>query len=184
LSFAIFYLCKYPEYQNKVLEEVLRVKGDQKELNSDQIGQLTFTRQILNECLRLHPPVYEVDKENTKDTNLCGLYVPIGTTIGINILGLHTDPLIWKDPFRFDPNRWTEENLSKIADLRSSFIPFSIGTRDCIGKFFTYNEATIILAQIVSRYHLKLTNSDEILTPEMYITTKPKSFSIKITTRI
>jgi cytochrome P450 len=131
--------------------------------------------------------VNEVDKENTKDTNLCGLYVPIGTAIGINILGLHTDPLIWKEPFRFDPDRWSEENVLKIADLRSSFIPFSIqsiGPRDCIGKFFTYNEATITLAQIVARYLLKPTNSDEILTPEMYITTKPKSFSIKITTRI
>jgi cytochrome P450 len=81
--------------------------------------------------LRMYPPVPMVDKESTKNVILNNKYAfSKNEHIAINILGLHYNENIYKNPYEFDPDRFSEENIKNI-DLKTCFLPFSGGYRNC-----------------------------------------------------
>lgn len=58
--------------------------------------------------------------------------VPKGTNVFISIFHIHRNPDYWEDPLKFDPDRFLPENQAKI--IPGSYLPFSSGPRNCIGK--------------------------------------------------
>jgi cytochrome P450 len=148
-------LCCHPEIQDKLRNEILKEIKEKKSLTFSDVEKMIYLNQVVNETLRMIPPVPEVDKETDEDMFVGDLFIPKGTLVGMNIFGLHHNPKIWENPNEFIPERWDEEKLQKIPNFRYSFIPFSVGARDCVGKMFAKLEAPLILALILKNFKIQ-----------------------------
>jgi cytochrome P450 len=85
----------------------------------------------------------------TKDTELCGIFIPKGSTVTVNIYDLHHSEKLWKDPFVFDPERFAEDGeATQTAGEGISWVPFGNGSRQCIGMNFSLNEQRVLLSML------------------------------------
>lgn len=110
---------------------------------------LEMTNRVLLESLRMYPPAWMTTRTVASDTELGGVVLPAGTTVGYSPYLIHRLPELYKEPDTFEPDRW----LSPPAD-RSAYIPFGAGARKCIGDRFGMAQAALILTAIISRWRL------------------------------
>jgi len=116
------------------------------------VRELTYLDRVLQETMRLYPPVYAMFREPLVDVKLGGYRIPEGAAVMCPQWAVHRSPRWWDDPERFDPDRWTRE---RAADRpRFAHFPFGGGPRHCIGKQFSLLEAKLILAVIGREYRL------------------------------
>ena len=132
------------------------------------IGQLGYTRQFLDEVLRLFPPAPLLIRRANRDDDICGTRVRRGDMILAPIYALHRNPAVWDDPHRFDPNRFAPG----AAQVRYSYLPFGAGARACIGRGFALAEAQITLATLVRHFDVKVKQGWQVK-PLMMLTLKP-----------
>lgn len=112
---------------------------------------------ILNECMRLYPPVITVTRKVEREVRLGNLTLPADITIFMPILALHHDPQIWgEDVHVFKPQRFAEGVAKATNNNAAAFFPFGMGPRTCVGLNFTTNEAKIALSIILQRYKFSL----------------------------
>jgi cytochrome P450 len=102
---------------------------------------LELTTRVVHESLRLCPPAAVVARLAMRDVMVDGWRVPAGSNVVVGIMALHTDPALWPDPQRFDPDRFLPEH-SRGRD-RWQYLPFGAGPRSCIGDHFAMLEATL-----------------------------------------
>ncbi|MDX3382568.1 cytochrome P450 [Streptomyces niveiscabiei] len=183
LSFALYYLAKHPEVLNLVRRETDALWGDQTdpEPTYDEVGRLTYTRQVLNEALRLWPTAAVFGRHALEDT-LLGGRVPLRAGQAVTVLTpmLHRQPAWGDNPDLFDPERFTPE--AEAARSPHAFKPFGTGERACIGRQFALHEATMLLAMLVHRYRLH-DHAGYRLTVKETLTLKPDGFTLTLTPR-
>ncbi|MFC5213705.1 cytochrome P450 [Streptomyces coerulescens] len=183
MSFALYYLAKHPTALDRVRREVDDLWGDQAdpEPTYDEIGRLTYTRQVLNEALRLWPTAAVFSREAREDT-LLGGRIPLRAGQAALVLTpmLHRQPVWGDNPELFDPARFTAE--AEQARPVHAFKPFGTGERACIGRQFALHEATMLLAMLVHRYRLH-DHADYRLTVKETLTLKPEGFTLTLTPR-
>jgi cytochrome P450 len=122
--------------------------------NSEDLNKLTYTRMVIEESMRLYPPVHTIGREALADDTLAGRHVPKGSAVLIAPWVLHRHRRLWNNPGRFDPERFSPEHTA--ARARFSYLPFGGGRRICIGAAFALAEATLLLATIAQRYRLRV----------------------------
>jgi cytochrome P450/NADPH-cytochrome P450 reductase len=183
MSFALYYLAKHPTALQLVQREVDALWGDQAdpEPTYEEVGRLTYTRQVLNEALRLWPTAAAFSRKALDDT-LLGGRVPLRAGQGVIVLApmLHRQPVWGDNPELFDPSRFTPE--AEAARPVHAFKPFGTGERACIGRQFALHEATMLLAMLVHRYRLR-DHADYQLTVKETLTLKPEGFTLTLTPR-
>ncbi|OBH41977.1 bifunctional cytochrome P450/NADPH--P450 reductase [Mycobacterium mantenii] len=152
---TLYNIVSDPTVLHRVQAEVDSVFGTDDDYlpGYDDIGKLTYLRQVIEETLRLSPPVLNFDRMALDDTVIGGRY-PIKRGEAVTVLtgALHRQPQ-WGDNVElFDPDRFApERSASRPAAL---FKPFGTGARSCIGRQFALHEAAIALARLVHRYRL------------------------------
>ncbi|MDC0765453.1 cytochrome P450 [Streptomyces sp. HD] len=183
MSFALYYLAKHPTALQLVQREVDGLWGDQAdpEPTYDEVGKLTYTRQVLNEALRLWPTAAAFSRHALEDTMLGGR-VPLRAGQFVTVLApmLHRQPVWGDNPELFDPARFTPE--AEAARSVHAFKPFGTGERACIGRQFALHEATMLLAMLVHRFRLR-DHADYRLTIKETLTLKPDGFTLTLTPR-
>ncbi|MGW4172496.1 cytochrome P450 [Streptomyces chartreusis] len=183
MSFALYYLAKHPTALELVRREVDALWGDRADPEPayDEIGRLTYTRQVLNEALRLWPTAPVFSRQAREDT-LLGGRIPLRAGQAALVLTpmLHRQPVWGDNPERFDPARFTAE--AEAARPVHAFKPFGTGERACIGRQFALHEATMLLAMLVHRYRLH-DHADYRLTVKETLTLKPEGFTLTLTPR-
>ncbi|MEU1562234.1 cytochrome P450, partial [Streptomyces mirabilis] len=183
MSFALYYLAKHPAVLQLVQREADALWGDaaDPEPTFDEIGRLTYTRQVLNEALRLWPTAAAFSRHAREDT-LLGGRIPLRAGQAVTVLGpmLHRQPVWGDNPELFDPARFTAE--AEAARSPHAFKPFGTGERACIGRQFALHEATMLLAMLVHRYRLH-DHADYALTVKETLTLKPEGFTLTLTPR-
>lgn len=183
MSFALYYLAKHPTALELVRREVDALWGDRADPEPayDEIGRLTYTRQVLNEALRLWPTAAVFSRQAREDT-LLGGRIPLRAGQAALVLTpmLHRQPVWGDNPERFDPARFTAE--AEAARPVHAFKPFGTGERACIGRQFALHEATMLLAMLVHRYRLH-DHTDYRLTVKETLTLKPEGFTLTLTPR-
>eukprot|EP01080_Neovahlkampfia_damariscottae_P004059 gene4059-7348_t len=181
LSWSLFELAKRPEMQEKIFNEVKSIDST-KEPTLEDYESLEYTSWIVNESLRLHPPIQGVIKTNSKKRTFHGekydLTVPANETFLINILSLHTDERYWDEPMEFNPERWSKPIKNKCA-----YLPFSMGSRKCIGSTFSLIESNIILATIVKNFKVVLEDESFVPKSQFGIVAKPSDLQLKFQRR-
>ncbi len=151
---ALYNIISDPAVLDRVRAEVDTVFGADDYLPTyDDIGKLTYLRQVIEETLRLSPPVLHFDRMALEDTVIGGRY-PIKRGEAVTVLtgALHRQPG-WGDNVElFDPSRFAPERSA--ARPPALFKPFGSGARSCIGRQFALHEAAMALARLVHRYRL------------------------------
>ncbi|ELZ31242.1 cytochrome P450 [Halorubrum distributum] len=151
LTYAFYLLSNHPEARERVEGEAEEaVSGGS--LTAGAVRDMDYTERVLNESMRLYPPVYTLFREPKLDVKLGGYRIPEGSALMVSQWVIHRSERWYDDPEAFDPDRWTPERRSQRP--RFAYFPFGGGPRHCIGKAFSLLEAKIILATVCSRFEL------------------------------
>jgi cytochrome P450 len=170
LNWVWYLLSQHPEVEQAFHTEVDNVlQGRAPEFND--LANLALTRQIIEEALRIYPPVWLFTRIAIDDDTIGPYHVPAGTNIFITPYFLHRNTAYWPNPEMFDPSRF-EENAQKNRH-RFAYIPFSAGPRRCIGDFFGIVEMQIHLGLMGQHFRLHHVNDRPIeLEPAINLRTK------------
>jgi cytochrome P450 len=129
------------------------------------LPNLTYTRMVIDETLRLYPPAWVTNRRAIEDDIVCGYRIPADATISISPYVTHRDPTLWENPEGFDPDRFAPERSA--GRPRYAYFPFGGGPRQCIGKGFALLESTLVLALLAQRYELQLVPGRRVETEAM-----------------
>ncbi|KDQ10000.1 hypothetical protein BOTBODRAFT_36620 [Botryobasidium botryosum FD-172 SS1] len=171
LAFAMGLLACYPEEQQKLYEHINSVLPDGRSPRYEDIPLLTRSLAVFYEAMRLYPGVPAIGKTATCDTTLTinasipsgadvtdgkhdqrkTVFVPKGTFIMLDVLGLHYNPRHWSNPDVFNPERFMKADWN-----RDAFMTFNAGSRACLGRRFSEIEAVTALTMILMRYKIEL----------------------------
>ncbi|KAH9623772.1 hypothetical protein KSS87_001059 [Heliosperma pusillum] len=156
LVWTLILLAKHPIWQDSARTEVLLEFGKDGQPNFDGLNRLKTVTMILNEVLRLYPPVYMLMRKVYTHVQLKELLIPAGTEIIIPLCVLHQDSTLWgEDSKDFNPQRFAS-GVSDATKGQPIYFPFSMGPRICIGKNFTLLEAKLSLTMILQRFSFQL----------------------------
>jgi len=151
LTWALFLLGRRPDIQTRIHHEVDRLPAGGPTFA--QLPDLTFTRAVIAEAMRLYPPAWVLGRTLVTPLDCAGWHAPPGTLVGVSPLLLHHDPRWFDDPEEFDPDRWLDGRQKSLP--RNAYLPFGTGPRACIGEQFAWAEAVTVLAVIASRWAIR-----------------------------
>ncbi|HYQ68701.1 cytochrome P450 [Actinophytocola sp.] len=173
IAWALGLLAAHPEVREKFHAEIDSVVGDRPACEVD-VRELTYTRSVLDETLRLYPPLWTMTREAIEQVRIGGHDFPAGTQFGVSPYALQRDSRVFDEPARFDPDRRTRQpNIP-----RTAVIPFGAGVHKCIGDGFAIMEACIALGTIAQRWELALTEESTPLRPLTLMTLGPASVTV------
>jgi len=178
LSWAWHALNKFPDVLAKLRAEIDALGHD---VQAIDMPQLPYTLAVLEESMRLFPPVPFVTRKVYQTTEIGGIPVPQGYITVISIRNIHRHPDYWQDPLEFRPERFLPENKSTLN--RIAYMPFLSGPHMCIGNNFSLMEGQLLLAMMAQKFDVVESpmQSDEGKTK---ITMHPKNgLPVKITPR-
>jgi cytochrome P450 len=178
LTWAWHILNKYPEVLAKLRAEVDALDHA---VQADDLSKLPYTLAVMEETLRLFPPVPVTFRIAFERTELGSALIPQGNLVAISIRNIHRHPGYWPEPLEFRPERFLPENKASLN--RNAYIPFLTGPHMCIGNHFALMEGQLLLAMMVQKYDVTESpkQSDE---GKMAITLRPKNgLPVRITPR-
>jgi cytochrome P450 len=130
---------------------------------------------ILDETLRLYPPVAMFPRDVVNDDTIGGYSIPKGTMVFVGPYMTHRHPEFWERPLEFYPEHFGADQADKRPQY--SYYPFSAGPRTCIGNHFALLEATLVLAELAQRLTLRLLPGQN-LEPEFVGTLRPSKATL------
>ncbi|MFY9989670.1 MAG: cytochrome P450 [Rhodoplanes sp.] len=169
LTWTFYLLSLHPEIEQRVKGEVAAVTGGGP-VRPEHIEALGFTNQVIQEAMRLYPPVALIVRAARNDVVLDGEPIRAGSTVYIPVYAVHRHEKLWSDPDRFDPSRF-EPEAAKARD-RCSYLPFGAGPRICVGQGFAQMEAAAVLATLLRSFRLEL-RPGYIPEPRLRVTLRP-----------
>ena len=165
MNWVWFVLSQHGDIEKKLHAEIDNLEFDQAP-SFEQLHELKYVRQVIEEALRLYPPVWLYSRKAIANDVVAGLDIPAGSDIFISPYFLHRNTRYWPDPERVDPDRFTEEAIKHRH--KQAYIPFSAGPRRCIGDFFGITEAQIHFAILAKQFRLGMATVDHVeLEPEV-----------------
>jgi cytochrome P450 len=161
LNWAWYLLSQHPHVEDKLSQEIASVPvGDTPTL--DDLPRFPYTRQVLEETLRLYPAGWLMTRRALRDDQLGDYFVPAGTEIYVPPYFIQRHPALWENPDQFDPDRFDPARAQKRHPL--ALLPFSAGPRNCIGELLARVEMQIHFMTIAKRLRLRYENKTP---PEM-----------------
>jgi cytochrome P450 len=168
LTWTFYLLGQHPAVEAALHEELDTVLAGRLPTAADA---LPLTDRIVQEAMRLYPPVTTLARVATEDVELGGQRVPAGSDVACWLYFAQRDPRWWADPERFDPDRFLPGRIEQIP--RGAYAPFGAGQRQCIGKHFALMEARLILATVAQRFTLRLVPGHRV-EPRVAVTMSPR----------
>lgn len=162
LSWVLHLLDRHPEVADRVHAEAVEVLGDRLPDHED-LMRLTYTGQVVQEAMRLFPPVWILPREALADDEVAGYHVPAGSDVVVCPYTMHRHPGLWPDPERFDPDRFAPDAAADRP--RYAYIPFGGGPRFCVGSQLGTMEAVFATALLARDLRLTGVPGREV-TPE------------------
>ena len=147
LSWSMYLMAFDQDAQARAREEAQSVLQG-RAATGDDVANLPFIRQIIDEALRLYPPAGIISRTAMKKDTLCDREILPGDTVMVPIYALHRNELLWDEPNSFKPERFA----GRKSVARYAYLPFGDGPRICIGASFALQEAVIILATLLSKF--------------------------------
>ncbi|KAF9438280.1 hypothetical protein BGZ76_008845 [Entomortierella beljakovae] len=155
LSWTMWQLTQHPDVLVKLKEEIAEVVGPKNVPGYDEIKKLKYQKQVINEVLRLCPPVPMNIRQSVEEDILPnGYYIPPGTPVSYSAYSTHRLPELWgEDALEFNPDRWGPERVGSIKPFM--FVPFHAGPRICLGQNLAYTTAQVTLTRLLQHYDIK-----------------------------
>lgn len=156
LSFFLYCVAIRQDVQDRILEELDAVfEGDRdREVTLADLPQLKYLERVFKETLRCFAPAPLYARQPATDVKLpSGYTLPRGCVVLVSPHFTHKDPDVWPDPDTFDPDRFLPDNSR--GRHPHAFIPFSAGTRSCIGQRFVMMFLKTAAATLLRRFHVR-----------------------------
>lgn len=150
LTWALILLSRHPEVADRIAAEAAALTRAIP--GPEDIPRLPYTRQVIDEALRLYPAVWALPRTAARADVLDGFAIREGSIVSILVHVLHRQSDLWPVPDRFDPERFSPANTA--GRHRHAYMPFGAGHRICIGMHLALMELVMALAAIVRRYRL------------------------------
>jgi len=160
LSWLWVLLDRHPDEQERLRMEIVSATGGSAP-TVDDLPQLPRLKAVIQETLRLYPPVWMFDRRALGPDDLAGTKVAKGDLVIFCPYAIHRLPELWSDPEAFRPERFEagrEEQKNKFA-----YLPFSAGPRTCIGNSFAMIESQIIMGTLLARFRAQLADPSPIM---------------------
>jgi cytochrome P450 len=168
LSWSLYLLSQSPTWRERVAAEAHReFQGPVETL----VDRLIETRAVIDEAMRLYPPIAAISREATGPDDLCGIAIKPRDMVVVSPYVLHRHYRLWDRPHVFDPQRFLDPERDKID--RYSYLPFGAGPRICIGATFALQEATLVLATIMRQVTFELVPGHRVW-PLLRVTLRPQ----------
>ncbi|EOY01607.1 PREDICTED: cytochrome P450 CYP749A22 [Theobroma cacao] len=156
LAWTVLLLAIHTDWQEKARREVIEVFGNQ-DPHPEGIAKLKTMTMIINETLRLYPPVNGIARRVGREVQLGKLMLPTNIEFSIPNMALHHDPELWGDDVHlFKPERFAEGIAKATKHNAGAFIPFGMGPRSCVGMSFAITETKMAIFMILQRYNIAL----------------------------
>ncbi|XP_059153439.1 ultra-long-chain fatty acid omega-hydroxylase-like [Physella acuta] len=172
MTWTLYELAKHPEHQERIYDEVKDVLDGREHLDWNDLPKLEFTTMCIKEGLRLHSAVPFIERTTVEECEINGHVLPPGTRVAIQLWILHHNPHIWEDPHVYNPERFHPDNQANMDPFQ--FLPFSAGSRNCIGQNFAMNEMKTTIARIISKFKLSVDQKNEVRRVPI-VTMKPEN---------
>jgi cytochrome P450 len=153
MTWVWYLLAQHPQVEARLHAELdASLQGEPP--TAAQLMQLPFARQVIDETMRLYPPIPGILREAAAADMVCGHHVPKNSIIAILPWVVHRHRRLWNDPERFDPDRFDPANSA--ARPRFAYVPFAGGPRICVGASFAITQMLIVVAVLGRRFRFRL----------------------------
>jgi hypothetical protein len=169
LTFTVELLARDSDSQDKIADEVEKAHQNTNGL-FEFIQACPFTKNVIEEAMRLYPPAYFIDRVNIEDDEFNGMFVPKNSNLLFSMYEIHRHPDLWDEPEHFVPERFAEGNAQKHS---SHYFPFGAGPRMCIGNNFAMYEMILAISALIKKYRISARSEKIAIHP--LITLKPKN---------
>ncbi len=154
LAWAMYETSKNPEAAARIRAEGEAVYGDREPTAADY-SALSYTRAVIQETMRLYPPIWGLMRTASKPDEIDGKEIKAGDRIMMFAYGVHHNPKYWEDPEDFKPERFMGDAVKKRVPY--TYIPFGGGKRSCIGGAMSQVENTLALSILLRRFRPEYT---------------------------
>lgn len=159
LNWAWYLLAGHPDAEVQLLAEAIGIVGQNRPIDKDTLADMSYCQQLLEETLRLYPPVWLFTRRSDEDDELAGFDVLAGTDLYLSPYILQRSAEYWTDPDAFDPERFADDGPYSKGDR--PYFPFSLGPRRCLGEYFSFLEMKVHLGLLIQKFHMTLDSDDE-----------------------
>ena len=170
LTWTWYLLSQHPLVERRLHAELDTVLSGQLPA-VEHLDALPYTRMVIQEAMRLYPPVFGFTRFATASDEIGGYPVPAKSIMFLSAYCTHRHPAFWEEPEVFDPERFTPERSAGRPHF--AYFPFGGGPRQCIGNTFAMMEAQLVLATIAQRYSLRLVPGHSVV-PQVLLTMRPR----------
>ncbi|XP_011635751.1 cytochrome P450 4C1-like [Pogonomyrmex barbatus] len=154
ICYVLLLLADHKDVQDRVREEVNAVMHESGgRFTMQSLQNLSYLERCIKETMRLYPVVYFISRVTSEDVKLQSYLIPAGTSLLISIYGVHRDPNYWPNPEIFDPDRFLPDNIRNQHPY--AYLPFSAGSRNCIGQRFALLEMKSFVASLIYNFYLE-----------------------------
>ncbi len=157
ITWTLYLLSQSYQWRDLVLTEAHEALGETAEAT---INRLPITRAVVEESLRLYPPIVSISRVAVGADELAGQAIHPGTMVIVAPYVLHRHRSLWERPDEFDPNRFL--GPARAAIDRYAYLPFGAGARGCIGSVFALQESVLAVAAITRNFHLELAPDHDV----------------------
>jgi cytochrome P450 len=170
MSWLLYLVSRHPEVEEQLLGEI-DSKFPSEGLNSANLQTFTYTRQVIEESLRVFPSIWSIGRRCTEADTLSEYDIPVGMNVVVPIFYFHWSERFWKSPEKFDPSRFMPER--RPATDQMIYFPFGAGPRSCIGNHSAMQELMIMTIHFYRRLRFSVEPNFKV-EPDPLITLRPK----------
>ncbi len=169
IAWTFYLLQRHPHVEATLHAHLAAVLGD-RDPTVDDLPRLDYVRALFAETLRLYPPAWITARRALEATTLGTQRVAKNDVVIMSQYVTHRNPRFWREPERFDPERFTGEQPAE----KFAYFPFGGGNRLCIGEPFAWMEGVLAIATIARRVRLELVDAAPVQT-QPFVTLRPRS---------
>jgi enediyne biosynthesis protein E7 len=148
LTWIFYLISQYPAVEQRLLAEITTTLAGKTPTLAD-LSQLPYTKSVIQESMRLYPPIWVIERRVIQQDTIAGYTIPAGSAVVISPYALHRHPEFWAEPEKFEPARFH-------GGAPAAYLPFGAGPRVCIGNDFAMLEAQLITVMVLQAYQLRL----------------------------
>lgn len=171
LSWTMYLLSQHPEAEARMVAEIDERLDSGLKIDFTTINEFQYVRQVIEESMRVHPPVWMVGRRTIEADEIGGHYIAPQTNVLVPIFYLHNSTKYWDQPEKFMPERFAPERRNTID--RYVYMPFGGGPRFCIGNNFAMLEMQIIIIILYRHFRFRLKVGFEVV-QEPLVTLRPR----------
>ncbi|XP_062250672.1 cytochrome P450 2J2-like [Platichthys flesus] len=178
LRWALLYMTKYPEIQEKVQAEIDRVIGQSRQPCMEDRADLPYTEAVIHEVQRMANIVpLGLPHSANRDLQLGGYSVPKGVTVVPNLTSVLFEKSKWETPFTFNPGHFLNEEGRFVK--KAAFVPFSAGKRVCLGENLARMELFVLFTSFMQHFTFSMPPGVQpVLKPRVSVILSPQHYEI------